>query len=158
MSLGKLKSWVGANFSRKLPEFYLYGDVDNFTFNTTPSQLINYTQSAVLRPGSDSDVDAAAGEITIPSDGGYQITTWLIGKQGNTIKEESMILQLDINSTKFDVSVFDVATDKTDARSFGSTFTRGFSSGDVLSLFCVATADMGTFSVDGVSFEIKRII
>lgn len=144
-------------YKMKLGGWSLFGTVSNFTFDTTPSKLINYSDSDNWDGGSATPIDAANGELTIPETGLYRIVALLIGEQGNTTKEESMIFQIDVNSTKFTVDVFDVATDKTDLRSFNSVFTRRLSQNDVVSLFAVATANMGTFTVESSTFELQRL-
>ena len=144
-------------YKLKLPGLILYGTVDNFTFNTTASKLVNYSDSLVFDGGSPSDVDQAAGEITIPESGVYRLTVYLNGTQGNTTKEETMLLQVDVNSTKFNAWAFDVATDKTDARTFAATVTRQLTQNDIVSLFAEGTADMGLFTVESTTLELVRI-
>lgn len=157
MSAGKVKSQL-SRAQKKQPYFILYGSADNFTFDTSASKLVNYTEEGIANAGSLSTVDASAGEITIPSTGAWKVTTLLIGQQGSVTKEESMTLQIDVDAAKSDIWVFDVATDKTTTRSFGSSFTRIFTAGEVVSLYCVASANMGTFTVDEVTFEIEKKI
>ncbi len=144
-------------YKMKLGGWSLFGTVDNFIFNTTASKLVNYSDEDNWDGGGSAPLDATNGEITIPEDGLYRIVALLIGEQGNNTKEESMILEIDVNSTRFTISVFDVATDKTDLRSFNSVFTRRFLQDDVVSLYAVATADMGTFTVESTTFEVQRL-
>lgn len=142
-------------YAQRLPQMYLYGVCDNFTFNATPSKLVNFTEGGELN--TTGAIDQAAGEITVPITGVYRLIVLLVGDQGNDTKEESMQLQVDIDAARSTLSVFDVATDKTDDRSFSASGTRSLSVGQVVSLWCVATAGMGTFSVQNVSFELIQV-
>ena len=136
----------------------LGGTPDNFTLNTTAKKLENWSGSADSGVMSGS-TDAIDGEITIPSTGVYRINHLVVGTQGNDTKEESMWSFLRItggpNAGDYPLSVFDVATDKTDSRSLSGSFVRSLSSGEVLSLYMEASAGLGTFTFATTTFEVE---
>lgn len=133
----------------------LYGQCSSFTFNTSSSTLVNYSNSAIV--GTAMTLDSAAGTITINETGLYRIVALLVGTQGNDTKEESMYLRIESDFAADTIWAYDVATDKTNVRSFGATFTRGVPAGTALRLSCLATAGMGTFTVSEVTFEISKL-
>lgn len=149
-------------YSKKLPGMAMFGDADDFTLNTTQSKLVNYEVAAQWNWTDQNDVDPANGEITIPQEGIYTVTGTLIGNQGNTNKEEWMEMRLVItggnpSAGTYTVAEREIPTDKTSLRSLLSTFTRRLYTGDVLSLWIWGSTGLGTFSVDGTTFEVIQI-
>ena len=144
-------------YEQEQPSIVMYGTVSDFTMGTGGSALVNYSSAGAWGGASSGDYSQAAGTITVPETGVYQVIMLLVGQQGNSTKEESMFLEIQVNSGGWEVvSVFDVATDKTDWRSFSATATRSLSAGDVIQLRGRATAALGTFSVANVTFEAHK--
>ena len=149
-------------YQKKLPGTAMFGDANNFTLNTTESKLVNYTNAGQWNWTDQDDVDPVNGEITIPQDGIYTITGALIGYQGNDNKEEWMEMRLHIVGTnpsagEFRVAEREIPTDKTDIRSLLFTATRRLYANDVASLWVWGSTGLGTFDVDGTTFEIVQI-
>ena len=144
-------------YEQKKPSMALAGTVDSFTLNTTDSKLVNYSLSG--EANTSGNIDAVAGEITIPSNGIYTIRPLALGLQGNDTKEEDIHLLLDVavvDAERYIIDVFTVATDKTSSRALGRAFSRFFQAGQVLSLWMYATADLGTFTVATTTFEVFK--
>ena len=148
-------------YQQKGVSMLLGGTTDNFTLNSSDSKLVNYSQSAQWHWPDDDDINAAAGEITIPEDGIYRHTFQIMGDQGNDTKEEWIELRLDISGgpdpgrTRADI--LDVTTDKTSGRSLKTTFSRPRYANEVVSLWMWASSGLGTFSVEATTFEIIKI-
>ncbi len=143
-------------YKREQPSILMYGSCDNFGMTTGGNVLQNYTDTGYWGGASPSDFNPITGTITIPQSGVWQIIVFLTGQQGNDNKEESMFLEVGFDGGWEIASVFDVATDKTDWRSFALTATRGLPAGTVLQLRGRATAGLGTFNVDNVTFEVHK--
>ncbi len=144
-------------YEMEMPSVILYGTCANFGMTTGGNVLQGYSDSAFWGGANPSDPDPVNGTITVPSDGVYRFICLLVGQQGNSTKEESMFLEAQVNSNGWEiVSVFDVATDKTDWRSFSGTVSRALNAGDVVQLRGRATAGLGTFSVSNVTFELHK--
>ncbi len=144
-------------YEMEMPSIILYGTCSNFGMTTGGNVLQGYSDSAFWGGANPSDPDPVNGTITVPSNGVYRFISLLVGQQGNSTKEESMFLEVQVNSNGWEiVSVFDVATDKTDWRSFSATATRALNAGDVVQLRGRATAGLGTFSVSNVTFELHK--
>ena len=142
------------------PGCYLGGTFSSFTLNATPSKIINYSDAAQWGWVDHEDINPAAGEIVVPADGIYEFIGYIVGRQGNTTKEEQMFLELDIvggpEAGRYEYAERDVSTDKTDIRSLGGARpTRVFHAGEVLSLYAYATASLGTFTGLEATFEIQ---
>lgn len=140
----------------------MYGQTDSFTLNVLRSVLVNYPFSGAAGL-FDQQISTSTGVITIPETGVYTISALAIGTQGNNIKEESAFLGLRLENAglengDFIISVFDIATDKTDYRSFHASFTRDLPVNADLSLIMWATASLGTFTIEETSFEIARAL
>ncbi len=136
----------------------LVGVPDNFTLNATKSILQNYGaewKSSTFLGG----IDDAAGTIEIVTAGLFRVTASAMGAQGNTAKEEAatMFLRRDDGAiTDFDLAVFDIATDKTNGRSWNATRLLSVTTVPaVFSLGLYATAGLGTFSFGQASFDIS---
>ncbi len=138
------------------PSIVMWGPCSNFTMGTGGSPLVNYPEAKAFGGALDSAYDQAAGTITVPEGGAYQISLLLVGQQGNSTKEESMFLEIAVDGVWSIAAVFEVATDKTDWRSFAATATRAYNGGEVLQLRGRATAGMGTFNVNQTTFEIHK--
>lgn len=143
-------------YKTEQPSIILYGTCSNFEMTTGGNVLQGYSDSAFWGGANPSDPNPSAGTITVPSSGVYRVILSLVGQQGNSTKEESMFLEIFINGAWRIASVFEVATDKTDWRSFSVTVSRALTAGDVVQLRGRATAGLGTFNVDNVTFEIHK--
>ena len=143
----------------KLPGCFLGGSVSSFTWNTTDSKLINYTESSQWDWEDQNDIDPVAGEITVPESGYYKLTAVVLGNQGNTNKEEWGEIRLDIqggsNPGRLTIAMVDIPTDKTSLRNMVSVATRYLEKDQVLSLYMWASTGLGTFNMDRCTFEIK---
>ena len=142
-----------------LPGCFLGGSVSSFTWNTTDSKLVNYTESSQWNWEDQSDIDPVAGEITVPESGYYKLTAVVLGNQGNTNKEEWGEIRLDIqggsNPGRLTIAMVDIPTDKTSLRNMVSVATRYLEKDQVLSLYMWASTGLGTFNMDRCTFEIK---
>ena len=103
------------------------------------------------------NVDTVNGEIDIPEDGLWQVNVFLGGTQGSTTFDESMILELDINATRKTISVLDIASSSTNQRTFSASITLRLLENDTLSIYCTATAALGTFTVNDAMLQIKKL-
>ena len=149
---------IRSNYRRDYPNASLFGDASNFAFNLTPSKLVNFTDSDTWGVGvSSSNVDPVNGEIDIPEDGLWQVNVFLGGTQGSTTFDESMILELDINATRKTISVLDIASSSTNQRTFSASITLRLLENDTLSIYCTATAALGTFTVNDAMLQIKKL-
>ena len=140
----------------------LYGTTDAFTMGTSPTVLLNYASSGE-NGNFVGNVHSTSGLIIIPETGLYRIKAWVFGTQGNNTKEETMRLGLRIVNTvsqdgDYPKWAFDVATDKTNERSFMFSQTLSLPQMAFLALYMNATASMGTFTVVDTTFEIERLI
>ena len=149
-------------YQKKLPGMAMFGDADNFTLNTTASKLVNYTQSGEWNWTDQDDIDPVNGEMTIPQDGVYSVVGAVIGYQGNDTKEEWMEMRLHVvganpSAGEYRVAEREIPTDKTDIRSLLFTATRLLYANDVLSLWVWGSTGLGTFDVDGTTFEVIQI-
>lgn len=163
----KLGQWImshetGADphpiYEKKLPSMVMGETADSFTLNTTDSKIVNYTLAA--ESGGSGNINAAAGEITIPADGVYTLLANVLGLQGNSTKEEWLELKLDVAVVapeRYTIGFLDVTTDKTATRQVQSYGSRQFSAGSVVSLWLWASASLGTFTIAGVSFELHQL-
>ena len=155
--------WDGSAFKPRnvgtdLTLLILYGSASSLSVGTGGNFIQGYAESAQVARQVGVFVDPVTGTITIPEDGVYEIAMWVIGQQGNDTKEESMFLELDVDGARGNAAVFDIATDKTDYRSFTSVITRAATAGMQLRLRLRATSGLGTFTVENTSFEVKRLI
>ena len=150
-----------ARYRQLAPGIVVGGDASSFSLGTTQTKLTNYEFGyAWNAPGG--VFDTAAGQIDVPEDGVYRFTASVIGTQGNTTKEEVIILNLDITNGPLPeqgrepIGEREVPTDKTDVRSITAVATRPFYAGQVLSLWMEASAGLGTFTVLRTTFEIVK--
>ncbi len=138
---------------RSAPTMVLGGDADDLLSLGTPQQkVVNYTLSGFL-----GDVpiepDPASGDITISIAGIYRVTLYFYGLQPSNTQNETMRLYVDVNGLRGVVSAFDIATNRTQDRTFAATLTRQLSAGDVLSMWMDATGAIGDILVQGTSLE-----
>ncbi len=140
------------------PGCYLGGTTSTFTLNSTDSKLVNYSVSDEWNWEDEDYINPTAGEITIPLTGYYRCTAHILGTQGNSTKEEYILLKLDVvggpDPGRFDIAFVDVTTDKTSIRNPSATFTRLFTAGEVLSLYMWASSSLGTWNTTSSTFEI----
>ena len=146
-------------YELKRPGMILGGTTNSFTLNTSDSKLVNYSQSGEIY--TSGNVNATAGEITIPSNGVYRVLVNVLGLQGNDTKEEWIELKLDVATVdpeRYTIGFVDVTTDKTSTRQVLSIATRPFVQNQVLSVYMWASSGLGTFTVVGSSFEVEKVI
>lgn len=141
-----------------LPGMWLGGVADSFTLNQTESKLQNYTRAGEWDWPDKDDIDPVGGEITIPKTGIYSVNFLVIGEQGNNTKEEYIEARLKIQMVPsgeevYVLDVIDVATDKTFLRALGNSVTRVFYENEKISLWLYASANLGTFTIQGCTFE-----
>lgn len=140
------------------PGCYLGGTTDTFTLNTTDSKLVNFSTSNQWNWFDENSINPSTGEITVPKSGFYRVTANILGTQGNSTKEEYILLKLDISGGpspgRIDIAFVDVTTDKTNLRQPSSTATRFLTEGEILSLYMWASASLGTFTTTVTTFEI----
>ncbi len=139
----------------------LGGTVDPFTLGTTDAKLVNYTAYGQWGWGDDNDYNEVLGEITVPFSAVYTVNMQVIGTQGNNTFNEHIILKLDIANGpaagRYDVSVYEVPSNKTNVRQVIASYTRPFIADEILSLYMYASAGLGTFTVTNCSFELKYV-
>ena len=136
----------------------LYGPTDAFTLTTAPTVLANYAsqgESGTFAGQTYRD----SGLIIIPAPGIYRVNAWVFGTQGSNTKEETMRLNLRIVNTPSQDGdhthwAFDVATDKTNERTFAFNRLIHLPQMAFLFLSMSATAGMGTFSVVDTTLEV----
>lgn len=149
-----------SQYQQKGVSMVMGGTTSSFTLNATDSKLVNYAFSAQWHWPDDNDVDPVNGEITIPEDGIYKFTAHILGDQGNDTKEEWIELRIDVQNGpdpgRGRIDILEVATDKTTGRCLQASWTRAAYAGEVYSLWMWASSGLGTFTVDGTTFEIQK--
>ena len=156
--------WNGSAFapsnvgSTELTFLLLYGTATVGSVGSGGNYITNYAESGQASPVPGIFVDPVTGIITLPEAGVYEVTLWVIGQQGNDTKEESMFLQIEVGGVLSNAAVFDIATDKTDYRSFTAVITRSETAGTQLRLRMRATSGTGTFSIENTSFQVTRLL
>lgn len=156
MYLGKIKSWASSMFQGKEPELCMFEDADDITFNLTPDKIENYTNAYTKSDAPALNINLGTGEISIWQSGIYIVKVYLFGDQGLPAVTGKLFLQLDIDGVKETIAVYDSTTTTDAKRVFSAELVKTLNAGEVLSLFGVASADLGTFSIDTVSFTVVK--
>jgi hypothetical protein len=138
------------------PRMYLAGLPSPIFLDTTPKKLVNYTLFGTL-----GDVpiepDPVAGTITLPVDGFYKVTIYIVGQQPENTQDETARLLIEYQGSLIELSVYEVSSNKTDLMSFASSFSRQFSAGETLALYMDATGTLETFNFDGTTLEVTLV-
>ena len=114
----------------------LDGTPNNQTAGTgsspNPIQGWDNVEESLQMQGS---LDAVTGTFTAPAAGTFEVEATIIAQQGNSNKELAIMLwaMLSIQGN-FIVSVFDVATDKTDYRAWNAAFSILFAQNETMQL------------------------
>ncbi len=135
----------------------LLGGADPVPFNTGINYIVNYSDRAAFKGGQLTYANAVTGELQAQSTGVYRISAVVTGDQGNNAFNEDMFLMLDYNGQQMAAARETVPNNKTTGRIFVTFLTRRLMAGDIVRLATTATADMGTFTILGISFELERI-
>jgi hypothetical protein len=138
------------------PRMYLAGLPSPIFLDTTPKKLVNYTLFGTL-----GDVpiepDPVTGTITLPVDGFYKVTIYIVGQQPENTQDETARLLIEYQGSLIELSVYEVSSNKTDLMSFASSFSRQFSAGETLALYMDATGTLETFNFDGTTLEVTLV-
>lgn len=135
---------------------FLAGDADDFNLDTIDSQLVNFTAGGALGIVP-VDPDLVAGLITIPVDGIYTMSAYVYGLQGSPTQNQTIRLLGDVDGVRNIIATIDVSTPITVDRTLLASISRFLPAGAVASLYMNATADMGLFEIQTVSFEISNV-
>lgn len=144
-------------YQLKQESIAMYGGADNVTLNTTPSKLINYPSSINYAGGDASSIDTANGELEITVTGTYKLIAYVQGSQGGAAVDETIELLLDNDATQTVIDSYDVSNVNSTERTLKCEIVLDFSANDTLSLYLVASAAMGTFTISNTTFEVKQI-
>lgn len=139
-----------------IPLMVLSGDADNFNLNVTPQQFVNYSQGGAVGEVP-VDPDFATGIMTVPVGGAYRLSAFVIGLQGNVQQNASIFLLITVNGLNKTVYSIDVDGVQTDVRALAVTLTRVFQTDDIVTMSLSATHDMGLFTVQETSLEMRLI-
>ena len=137
---------------RSTPRQFLVGVSDDVTMDTTPDKFVNYSQGGALG-NVPIEPDKVTGNIILPIDGAYNLTAFIYGLQASVAQNEAIRLLIDVNGVKQVVASVDVATAQTQDRTLSAVFSRGFNSGDVISMFIDATGPLGILEMIQTNLE-----
>jgi hypothetical protein len=140
---------------RAVPAMYLVGTATDFLLSPITEKIVGYS-TAYATGEVPTEPDPVSGTITIPRDGVYTLTARVTGVQGSPSQNESITLLVDVDGVRAPIDVVDVASVQTADRALGAVVTRGFTAGEVVSLWMEATDNLGIFDVASTTFELVQ--
>ena len=136
--------------------YLLFGDCDNFALSTIAVKLVNWFEKGVYGLGSEINIDAPAGEVTIVESGVYRVSAIIQGALSVSGSGNQVFTIINVNGGDNVVEAYDI-TSANLSRTFSGEIIMTLSKDDVVSLFVQATANLGTFIVDTASLEIQEL-